>query len=458
MIKKVAFPITDSALRWLENIFGERFGHKWQLFIADNTLRLRIQGMDGMIVFDRLLNCLTENHSDQPCFWWDAAREGWTHVIGKKIPAPGVEDLATPLVQKIKDTHFVHYDIVGLIYSMLTRIEEIRRTDLDEHERFPSASSHAFKNNYLDRPLVDEWLHILGLVIQKQWQGLELKSHKFKFQVSHDVDQASSYGFQSWWMIARIMMGHLVKRRDIKEFFRTPSVKLNTQNKLVNTDPYNTFNWLMDVSEENDLRSVFYFICGRTNPKLDSDYNLEHTAIRRLLRNIHNRGHEIGLHPSYDTYKSPSTIKKEMLKLKKVCTEEGIKQKRWGGRMHYLRWKQPVTLLALENSYLDYDSTFGYADRPGFRCGTCHDFQAFDPENQKKLALRLKPLIVMEQSVVTGNDMSTYEYNDAVKLIRSLIEKCKHVKGTFELLWHNSSLVNDRNKKLYKELCDKSLL
>jgi hypothetical protein len=52
------------------------------------------------------------------------------------------------------------------------RVEEIGRTDLDNHERFPATSSHAFKHGYLDRPVVDEWLHLLGQVIQRQWPGV----------------------------------------------------------------------------------------------------------------------------------------------------------------------------------------------------------------------------------------------------------------------------------------------
>ena len=53
---------------------------------------------------------------------------------------------------------------------MLCRIEEIGRSDLDEHKRFPASESHAFKHNYLDRPVVDEWMHVLGQVIRMRWE------------------------------------------------------------------------------------------------------------------------------------------------------------------------------------------------------------------------------------------------------------------------------------------------
>ena len=70
--------------------------------------------------------------------------------------------------------------------------------DLDSHERFPATASHAFKHDYLDRPVVDEWLHLLGQVIQQQWPDLEMKRHEFNISVSHDVDQPSLYAFKPW--------------------------------------------------------------------------------------------------------------------------------------------------------------------------------------------------------------------------------------------------------------------
>lgn len=132
----------------------------------------------------------------------------------------------------------------------------------------------------------------------------------------------------------------------------------------------------------------------------DGDYEIDHPSIRNLMRRIHERGHEIGLHPIYNTYKDPQAIVAEAIRLKRVCNEEGIRQQAWGGRMHYLRWETPTTLFGWDEAGMSYDSTLGYADRPGFRCGTCFDFPAFDPVQKRILNLRIRPLIVMECSVI----------------------------------------------------------
>ncbi|MBE0440392.1 MAG: hypothetical protein IBX57_11690, partial [Gammaproteobacteria bacterium] len=137
-------------------------------------------------------------------------------------------------------------------------------------------------------------------------------------------------------------------------------------------------------------------------------------------------------------FQQPELIKQEADRLKRICAEEGIKQSQWGGRMHYLRWEQPITLRAWEDAGMSYDSTLGYADRPGFRCGTCHEYPAFDPAAQEQLSLRIRPLVVMECTVIDDRYMGLGVGDLAEDKFRILKSRCEKVKGTYTLLWHNS--------------------
>jgi hypothetical protein len=179
----LSYPITDAALRWLEVILAERFGQAWHLTRVAEGLRLQLAGAEGAILFDMLCEGFTRAHSDQPCTHWDGEREGWVSVLGGPVPAPGVANLPLPLIEQRGDEHVIRYDILGLTYWMLVRVEEVGRTDLDNHERFSAVSSHAYKHSYLDRPVVDEWLHVLGQVIQRQWPGVGLKRHQSSIKV-----------------------------------------------------------------------------------------------------------------------------------------------------------------------------------------------------------------------------------------------------------------------------------
>lgn len=445
---------TESALKWLETLLQERFGHLFTIRQQSKVLLLTLPDSNGEICFDQLQSVFHQSRSNFPCRQWIAIEEGYTAPIEGHLPAPSDSVLPAPLIEIQEHSATIHYDILGLTYWMLTRLEEVGRTDLDDHYRFPATSSHAFQHGYLERPIVDEWLLILGQVIHRVWPHIELKKHEFSMKVSHDVDNPSLYAFKSWSTVCRMMTGHLLKRRDLKAFLTAPYVKFATDKYLHPADPFNTFDWLMDVSEANNLQSAFYFICGRTDRLRDADYELENPVIRNLMRRIHERGHEIGLHPSYGTYKTPELIKKEAERLKRVAAEEGIFQKHWGGRMHYLRWEQSTTLRAWNDACMTYDSTLGYADRPGFRCGTCHEYIAFDPVRQEELELVVRPLVAMECSIISFMYLGLNDADQILDKLMQLKSKCYSVGGMFTLLWHNSFFLDRKLLGIYEKIAE----
>ncbi|MBU0665001.1 MAG: polysaccharide deacetylase family protein [Proteobacteria bacterium] len=444
---------TQAKLAWLQQILVERFGHAFVVQrTGSDTLRLASHEANGTIFFDSLETAFCQFHSDIPCAEWDAAAEDWLPILGKPLPAPTVSQLAFPLVDKVGDNYFIHYDILGLTYWMLSRKEEVGRTDLDEHGRFPATSSHAFKYDYLERPIVDEWLHILGQVIQRQWPGIQLKQHRFSMKVSHDVDHTSRYAFCRPKQLLRRMAGDGLLRRHWGDTLRAPWIWVTTKHILHPRDPYNTFDWLMDLSDRHGLTSAFYFMTGVTDAGKDGNYDFDHPTTRYLMRRIHKRGHEIGLHPSFNTYLDPQSLMAEADKLRCAMVEEGIEQTGIGGRMHYLRWTQPITLRSWVQSGMAYDSTLSYADRPGFRCGTCHEYPAFDPVVDEQLGLRIRPLIAMECSVLADQYMALADAEMAHEKLLQLKTACKHVGGHFTLLWHNSELTTPERKELYESV------
>lgn len=443
--------IVDPTLRWLETIFSERFGHEWNLSRLKQNLSLQLMGADGSIIFDRIEERFTKSGESLPCAKWDAKQEGWQVLLDKAIPAPGVSSLSVPLVERSGINHVIHYDIVGLVYWMLNRIEEIGHADLDRHMRYPATASHAYIHGYLDRPLVDEWLDILGQVIQRQWPQIKLKAHQPRVFVTCDID--SPYTFDSSLVrLPRRLAVDVLKRRSARMAWNTLRGVVRGGRSDYTNDPYiKNIEWMMDVNEQANNRMAFYFISGG-NHALDAYYRMNEPVIRRLLRRIHERGHEIGLHPSYMTYLNPRQTQQEADFLRYVLGEEGITYSQLGGRQHYLRWQTGRTARNWESAGLCYDSTLSYADHPGFRCGTSHEFIMFDIEQSRQLELRQKPLIVMESSVVEKNYMGLGYTDEALAYMLSLKKSSLTAGGTFTLLWHNCALNCAASRSIYKEL------
>lgn len=437
---------------WLELLIRERFNPELVLDGSSQQWTLRIPHADGTVTIPR---GSTELGAINPCCsQWSASTEGFGAAFDDDLPVPGCSVVPRPLAEQGSHGWTFRYDVLELAFWMLTRQEELGRSDLDERHRFPASASHASRNNYLERPLVDEWFEVLGQVLLRQWPRLPLRTHKFATQVSHDADNPSRYAFGGLTALARMLALDVVRRRDVASAARGVVLRARSRRSLREDDPANTFGWIMDQSEKRDLRSAFYFLCGRTAPRLDAYYDPEDPRIRALMRVIHARGHEIGLHPSYETYRAPAAIAAEFQRLRQVCREEGIEQTLWGGRMHYLRWDSSVTPRACSEAGLAYDNTLSYADAPGFRCGTCIDYPAFDPIKNELLPLRIRPLIAMEATIMAARYLALGEGEDAFAKFSALKRACRSAGGTFSLLWHNSYLESPRLKELYCQVLD----
>ncbi|MEW6663398.1 MAG: polysaccharide deacetylase family protein [Bacillota bacterium] len=324
-------------------------------------------------------------------------------------------------------------DILGSSFFMLTRYEEVVLRERDQHERFPARSSIAYKEGFLERPVVNEYLEVLWAAMQRLWPGLQRKPRQFKVFPTHDVDNPFAVNGLPVTRAARSCLGDLLKRKSLALAVKRCQSWLNTKKYGLDYDLYNTFDYLMDKSEEKGLKSAFYFMAGCTNKKYEGSYALHDPWMRRLLRKIHQRGHEIGFHPSYETYQDPQKTVEEFQYLQKICREENIQQERWGGRQHYLRWDASTTWRNWEAAGLYYDSTVGYADHPGFRCGTCYEFPVFDLQTRKKLNLRERPLIVMEGTLL-GENYLGLDHDHVWEHINRLIDACWLFQGDFILL------------------------
>ena len=80
------YPITETALRWLENIISERFGNKWSLKRDIQGLHLKLIGTENEIIFDKINNDFTKTNFDIPCSWWNCEEQNWNSVLKKPMP------------------------------------------------------------------------------------------------------------------------------------------------------------------------------------------------------------------------------------------------------------------------------------------------------------------------------------------------------------------------------------
>ncbi len=355
-----------------------------------------------------------------------------------------------------KDRIDCDFDIFGTIFFFLTRYEEaVSTVGLDGHGRYSASESIAYKLGFLERPIADEYIGLLTSFMLKLWPTLTLKKVQNQTFVTCDVDWPFDPNSQSFKATLRSSFGDIVKRKNvflaINRWIHLISNKLNV--------PYSDrarskVSWIMDVNEEVGNKVAFYFITECTDKKYDSAFDFDSSKIRKLLNEIHSRGHEIGLHPGYNCFTRPDLFKKSANTLKRVLEEEGIYQPVLGGRMHYLRWDAKTTPKLWDDNGFDYDSTLSFADKSGFRCGTCHPFPMYDLLNRKPLKVIQRPLINMESTIIAPR----YEGLGYSKLTLERFNYFKNIvkdnNGEYVLLWHNTHFENELDESIYSNIID----
>jgi len=351
----------------------------------------------------------------------------------------------------VKNENHIHLniDIFGSAFFMLSRYEELISKRLDNHGRFPAKESISYKANLLDRPIIDEYVEILWACLTKLWPDLQRKFYKSEILLSCDVDQPFDCTVEKLPKLLKVCAGDLIKRKSFIEMLKR--VNRYFFNKMGNYkfDKNYTFNFYMDLCDQLELKAIFYFIPTSKEP-MNGCYEISDKKIINLIKKIDARGHEIGIHGSYQTFQDREKIIKQKILFEENMRKIGINQKIKGNRQHYLRWDSHVTPDYLDAAGFEYDATGSFADHPGFRYGTSKAFSMWGWQSQKKLNLKQYPLIVMECSVAHYMGLGYSE--QALKHMQDLKKNCQIVNGNFSLLWHNSELYEKNQVNIFKEI------
>ena len=339
-------------------------------------------------------------------------------------------------------------DVLGAAFFMLTRYEELVVADRDQYGRFPAASSVAGREGLLGRPIVDEHVDRLWQALQRAWPRLERRSRAYEVVLTHDVDDPLATLQHTPRDVVRQVGGDLVRRRDPRLAARRVRSLLGRPE----LDPNNTFDFLMEVSERHGLRSAFYFLAHRDQRPRDGAYLFEAPWVRSLIGRIAQRGHEIGIHPSFPTYRDGDRTREELERLRRVADAAGVRQDEWGGRQHFLRWTNPDTWRNWEAAGLAYDTTLAYSEAVGFRTGTCHPYRVFDLRERRPLRLREEPFQVMDVTLLSSMGLSLDAARDATLAIAA---QCRRHRGRLGILWHNNTLLRSaREQQWYASLIE----
>lgn len=248
---------------------------------------------------------------------------------------------------------------------------------------------------------------------------------KFAVCLTHDVDEVKKT-YQ--WITYPLK---LIRKHDFKGLYNQFS---SFMQKIKGDEPYWTFDKIIEVENKLGVKSTFFFLNETGKVKLldrntwkhlGRRYRLNDPKVASIMKKLHQKGWDVGLHGSFYSYNDYKKIQEE----KKVI-ENLLDHKVHGIRQHNLNLNIPETWLYQEKAGLEYDTTLGFNDRIGFRCGTCFPFRPFYTKENRALDIIEIPLII--------EDTAFFRYQNPWEEFLKIVGEIERYGGMLTLLWHHS--------------------
>src|SRR4051794_21433996 len=313
---------------------------------------------------------------------------------------------------------------------------EQRSTVRDRHGRVPSAENPLVAAGQSRRPIVS----LLGVELRRAVLSVAGRrpvrtvapwpeGHRWAALMTHDLDVVDWWGLfpmlrmlelsmkGSWDLIGRV--GRAARRS-------------------IGRDPVTRgVHSILQLEAHHGIRPTWFVICA--NPSVrsvlagDATYDPNGPAARRILNALTHAGHEIGLHGSFATVDSASRLADQRRTLSRLAGSPVL-----GVRQHFLRMRPGQTQRHMVAAGLEYDATWGFADRSGFRLGVADIVPAWDAGTESTLPLDIVPLLWMDRAL--SKYAGIEEPGRWVEDARDLVRECKSVEGAWVGLWHPNTM------------------
>jgi hypothetical protein len=310
------------------------------------------------------------------------------------------------------------FDIFAATFYLISRYEEYLPYEKDAYGRYSHTNSLAFKQNFLSLPLVNIWVNELAETLKYKFPLFSFQFPAFSFQPTYDIDMAFSYK-------------HKGVIRNAGGFLRSPSWERIAVLLGAKKDPFDSYEWMDKLHEENKLQPVYFFLVAAKNGKYDKNILLHKNIMHRLTKRYAEK-YSTGLHPSWQSGDDPALLQKEKEHLEIMS---GITITR--SRQHYIRFELPGTYERLLAAGITADYSMGYGTINGFRASVASPFYWYNLQKDEQTLLRIYPFCFMDANSFYEERLSA---EAAYEELMHYYTICKKVNGTLITIWHNNFL------------------
>ncbi len=328
----------------------------------------------------------------------------------------------------------IHQDIVASAFFLLSCWQELVYDGrLDRYNRFPYRQSLQYRLNFVDRPIVNDYLNILRFAIETaagekgpKLIGKELLAGGKDFAVclTHDVDRIRKCNFKraAFDIFLRMEKDFLMGRRPRwrgKELFR---YFFRRENPLYNLEA------IVRLEKKFNFASTFFLMASKHSPH-PADYELSDPLMENWREILMRDGCEIGLHGGFRSSDDRNLLRREKETIEDFCGQiSGIRQ-------HYLRLNVERSFRIYEELRFEYDTTLGFAERCGFRSSFSFPHYPYNIDEDRAFRVLEIPLVIMDTSLEMYMKL---DREGILQKIENMFSALKKFGGAVSVLWHNN--------------------
>ena len=338
----------------------------------------------------------------------------------KEFSLYGLSKSPTQVASHFCEDRRFGFDLLETIFFHISRMEEQHCTpeQLDPWDMMKSSEQFLSKHGLQEEPVVDQLVFCFFTAL-----GFVIKKTKTAYRMSHDIDVIEKFPSVLAYLkaSAKLVVAGKGWRRQKELLAAYWNVKRGEEK-----DPFDTFDWLLETG--NWSEKTIYFMAGGIT-KYDNHYEIEDQRIKQVLGLAKANGYLIGLHPSYAAWMNEDLFLAEKKRLEKVVGEEVV-----DSRQHFLHFSFEHTPSMLEANGIKRDSSLGYQDLIGFRCGTGFPYRLYNFQEERAFSFLEIPMVFMDCALL-GEENDVVEFAERTK---KFLAKNKNLTAiTFN--FHNST-------------------
>jgi hypothetical protein len=354
-------------------------------------------------------------------------------TVGEPRAAPSSELRARNWGLDARDGE-IHVDrsLLRLVLDVAGAEVEQRSTEADRFGRVPSSETGAVRASLDREPVVSLAARTLATAVRAAagrrvtrfvdpWPN----GRRWAVSLTHDLDVVE------WWpAFTALRLAELLRHGEFARVARVAAAAVASTGRPV---VWQAIATLLAEEQRHDVRSTWFVLCDRptlaTARAGDLTYRPDSAQARRIFDALRAAGHEIGLHGSFATSDDHARFGTQRSIVRAITGVEPA-----GVRQHYLRMRAATTPRGMASAGFSYDSTYGFADRNGFRLGTADVLPLWDAERQQAVGLDEAPFVWMDRALSKYQHVETPRVwiDDAL----ALAERCRSVEGLWVGVWH----------------------